>query len=208
LQWNIAAFDENDDAQQVATYAFLPNGLAEQLTENAGKSKIWGVETDVIYNAPYVGTLNATVDYLHARYLDFLSVADPSDPTAHGNVQLAGNTPPQAPTLSAQVGLEHHWPAFAGTVTGRIQSKIQSSSNFSFYNFPDTEQRGYTMSDAFLSYGPAEGSSSAHWKVTAYVKNLENSAVFSTAQEDTYAFAYTYQWFPPRTYGLRFETSW
>jgi iron complex outermembrane recepter protein len=208
LQWNIAAFDENDDAQQVATYAFLPNGLAEQLTENAGKSKIWGVETDLIYNVGYLGTLNATVDYLHARYLDFLSVADPSDPTAHGNVQLAGNTPPQAPTLSAQVGLEHHWPAFAGTVTGRIQSKIQSSSNFSFYNFPDTEQRGYTISDAFLSYAPAEGSSAAHWKVTAYIKNLENSAVFSTAQEDTYAFAYTYQWFPPRTYGLRFETSW
>jgi len=40
------------------------------------------------------------------------------------------------------------------------------------------------------------------------VKNLENSAVFSTAQEDTYAYAYTYQWFPPRTYGLRLETFW
>jgi iron complex outermembrane receptor protein len=208
LQWNIAAFDENDSAQQVATYAFLPNGLAEQLTENAGKSKIWGVETDFIYKIPYVGTFDAAVDYLHARYVDFLSVADPSDPTAHGNVQLAGNTPPQAPTLSAHVGLEHSWEAFGGAVTGRIQSKIQSASNFSFYNYPDTEQKGYTMSDAFLSYAPNSEAGNAHWKVTAYVKNLENSAVFSTAQEDTYAFAYTYQWFPPRTYGLRLESSW
>jgi iron complex outermembrane recepter protein len=208
LQWNSAAFFENDTAQQVQTYAFLPNGLPEALTENAGKSRIWGVETDFIYKVPYLGTLNTTVDYLHARYIDFLSVADPSDPTAHGNVQLAGHTPPQAPTWSAQVGLEHHWPAFDGTVTGRIQTKIQSSSNFSFYNFPDTEQGGYTMSDAFLSYAPAGGSTGAHWKVTAYVKNLENSAVFSTAQEDQYAYAYTYQWFPPRTYGLRLETSW
>jgi iron complex outermembrane recepter protein len=208
LQWNSAAFFENDTAQQVQTYAFLPNGLPEALTENAGKSRIWGVETDFIYKVPYLGTLNTTVDYLHARYIDFLSVADPSDPTAHGNVQLAGHTPPQAPTWSAQVGLEHHWPAFDGTVTGRIQTKIQSSSNFSFYNFPDTEQGGYTMSDAFLSYAPAGGSTGTHWKVTAYVKNLENSAVFSTAQEDQYAYAYTYQWFPPRTYGLRLETSW
>jgi iron complex outermembrane recepter protein len=208
LQWNFAAFDENDQGQQVATYAFLPNGLAEQLTENAGKSKIWGGETDFIYKVPYIGTLNATVNYLHARYTDFLSVADPSDPTAHGNVQLAGNTPPQAPTWSAQLGLEHHWEAFNGTVTGRVQSKIQSSSNFSFYNFPDTRREGYTLSDAFLSYAPTGGSAGAHWKVTAYVKNLENSAVFSTAQEDTYAFAYTYQWFPPRTYGLRLESSW
>jgi len=208
LQWNVAAFDENDSAQQVATYAFLPNGLAEQLTENAGKSKIWGVETDFIYKVPYIGTLDAAVDYLHARYVDFLSIADPSDPTAHGNVQLAGNTPPQAPTLSAHVGLEHSWEAFAGAVTGRIQTKVQSASNFSFYNYPDTEQKGYTMSDALLSYAPTSEAGNAHWKITAYIKNLENSAVFSTAQEDTYAFAYTYQWFPPRTFGLRLETSW
>jgi iron complex outermembrane recepter protein len=208
LQWNFAAFDENDKGQQVATYAFLSNGLAEQLTENAGKSKIWGAETDLIYKVPYVGTFNATVNYLHARYTDFLSVADPSDPTAHGNVQLAGNTPPQAPTLSAQLGLEHRWDVFNGSLTGRVQSKIQSSSNFSFYNFPDTRQGGYTMSDAFLSYAPAGESAGAHWKITAYVKNMENSAVFSTAQEDTYAFAYTYQWFPPRTFGLRLESSW
>jgi iron complex outermembrane receptor protein len=170
------------------------------------RARSGGAETDFIYNAPYLGTLNATVNYLHARYTDFVSIADPSDPAAHGNVQLAGNTPPQAPALSAQLGLEHNWEAFNGTVTGRIQSKIQSSSNFSFYNFADTRQDGYTMSDAFLSYAPSGGS--PHWKITAYVKNLENSAVFSTAQEDTYAFAYTYQWFPPRTYGLRLEASW
>jgi iron complex outermembrane recepter protein len=209
LQWNIAIFDENDNAQQVATYATpAGGGPAEELTENAGKSKIRGVETDFIYNAPLLGTLNATVDYLRARYTDFLSVADPSDPTLSGNVQLAGNTPPQAPTWTAQLGLEHHWPGFNGTVTGRIQTKIQSSSNFSFYNYPDTAQSSYTMSDAFLSYAPTAAAGSVHWKVTAYVKNLENSAVFSTAQEDQYAYAYTYQWFPPRTYGLRLESSW
>jgi iron complex outermembrane receptor protein len=208
LQWNSAAFFENDTAQQVQTYAFLSNGLPEALTENAGKSRIYGVESDVIDKVPVLGTLNATVDYLHARYTDFLSVADPSDPKATGNVQLAGNTPPQAPTWSAALGLEHGWPAFDGTITGRIQTKIQSSENFSFYNYPDTEQRGYQMSDMFLSYAPTAEGPAGHWKVTAYVKNFTNSAVFSTAQEDEYAYAYTYQWFPPRTYGLRFETSW
>jgi iron complex outermembrane receptor protein len=208
LQWNVAAFDENDKGQQVSTYAFLSNGLAEALTENAGKSRIWGLETDTIYKVPYLGSLDATVNYLHARYTDFVSVADPSDPKASGNVQLAGNTPPQAPTWSAQLGLEHHWAAMNGTLTGRIQTKLQSSENFSFYNFPDTAQKGYTMSDAFVSYSPTGTDGGSHWKVTAYVKNLENSAVFSTAQEDTYAVAYTYQWFPPRTYGLRLETNW
>lgn len=208
LQWNAAAFLENDTAQQVQTYAFLANGLPEALTENAGQSRIWGLETDLIDKVPYVGTFNATVDYLHARYTNFVSVADPSDPTAHGNVQLAGNTPPQSPSLSVALGLEHSWPLPTGALTGRVQSKIQSSQNFSFYNFPDTEQKGYTMSDALLSYAPTAAAGGAHWKVTAYVKNLENSSVFSTAQEDEYAYAYTYQWFPPRTYGLRIESTW
>jgi iron complex outermembrane receptor protein len=208
LQWNTAAFIENDAGQQVQTYAFLSNGLPEALTENAGKARIWGVESDFIYKLPYIGTFNATVDYLHARYTDFVSIADPSDPTSHGNVQLAGNTPPQSPSWSAQLGLEHGWSLLSGTVTGRIQTKLQSSSNFSFYDYPDTEQKSYTMSDAYLSYEPAQTLGNAHWKITGYVKNLENSAVFSTAQEDTYAYAYTYQWFPPRTYGVRLEASW
>ena len=129
---------------------------------------------------------------------------------AKGNVQLAGNTPPQAPTWSGQLGLEHSWRVpSGGSVTGRIQSKLQSSSNFSFYNFPDTRQAGYTMSDALLSYAPATGTvGSGHWKITAFVKNLENSAVFSDALENQYAYSYTYQFYPPRTFGLRLECSW
>jgi iron complex outermembrane receptor protein len=37
------------------------------------------------------------------------------------------------------------------------------------------------------------------------VKNLENSTVFTNAEENRYAYSYTYQFYPPRTYGLRLE---
>jgi iron complex outermembrane receptor protein len=149
------------------------------------------------------------VNYLHARYTNFLSIADPSDPAASGNVQLTGNTPPQAPDWSAQLGLEHSWPVGSATLTGRIQSKLQSASNFSFYNFPDTRQAGYTMSDAFLSYAPGTSiSGSGQWKITAFVKNLGNSTVFSGARQNQYAYSYAYAFYPPRTFGLRLEDSW
>lgn len=205
LQLNLAAFYDNYSNQQVSTFT-MTFGQPVALTENAGRSKIWGIESDLISKIPVVGTFNATVDYLHARYTDFPSVEDPSDPSSVPgvNVQLAGNTPPQAPTWSISAGLTHDWELGAGLLSGRIESKYQSSENFSFYNFPDTRQGAYTMSNAFLSYTPGN----ARWKVTAFVKNLENSAVFSTAQESEYAYAYVYQFYPPRTYGVRLETFW
>jgi len=205
IQLNIAAFYSNFANQQVGTYVYLPNGFANAYTENAGASRVYGVETDLIAKIPVIGTFSASVNYLHARYTDFMSIADPSDPSLAGqNVQLAGNRVPQSPTWSAAIGLEHQWHILRGTVTGRVQTKIQSSSNFSFYNYNDTAQGAYTMSDLFLSYAPNEG----RWKVSAFMKNVENSQPFATAQENAYAFAYSYQFYPPRTFGVRLEKSW
>ena len=201
LQLNLAAFYDDYDNEQVASFVTLPDGEPVALTENAGKSRIYGVEGDLLYKVPVVGTFNVSLDYLNARYTYFLSSSDPSNPEASGNVQLAGNTPPQSPTWSARLGLEHAWTMSGATLTGRIQSKLQSSSNFSFYNYADTRQAAYTMSDALLTYAPASG----HWQVTAFVKNLENSVVFTNAEENEYAYSYSYQFYPPRTYGVRLE---
>jgi iron complex outermembrane receptor protein len=204
LQLNVAAFYSDYTNQQVSNYAFLDNGEPVQLTQNAGSSHIYGLEGDLIYSQPEIGRFNLTVNYLHARYTDFLSVADPSDPAASGNVQLKGNRPPQSPTWNLAAGLEHDWQLAGGTLTGRIQTKFQTASNFSFYNFADTRQDAYTMSDAFLTYTPGD----KRWSVTAFVKNLENNVVFSDAEESQYALAYTYEFYPPRTYGVRVQYNW
>lgn len=204
LQLNLAAFYTDYTNQQVSTYTTLVSGQATSLTLNAGASEIYGVEADMIWKYQPIGTFNAAVTYLHARYTDFLSVGDPSDPAASGNVQLKGNRPPQSPTWSLSAGLEHTWDVFGGSLTGRIQTKYQSSSYFSFYNFPDTQQKAYTMSDAFLTWQPDD----AKWKVTAFVRNLENSVVFSDAEESQFTGAYGFAFYPPRTYGMRLEYSW
>jgi iron complex outermembrane recepter protein len=204
-QFNTALFyDSYKDLQEsVGSYLAGTGGQAIEFTENAGAARIHGFENELIGTIPWLGTLNLTADYLHARYTDFISVADQADPSLSGNVQLAGNTLPQAPTWSFALGLEHSWNVPGGSLTGTIQTKAQTSSNFSFYNYADTRQGAYTMSDAFLSYQPGN----ANWKVTAFVRNFENSAVFVNAQENVFSYSYTYQFYPPRTYGLRLEYS-
>ncbi len=204
LQLNLASFYYDYTKQQVSNYAFLATGQPVQLTQNAGASRIYGAEADLTYKLSAIGTLDLSASYLHARYTDFLSIASPSDPKASGNVQLAGNRPPQAPTWSFGLGLEHGWELPGGTLTARIQSKAQSASYFSFYNFADTRQKAYAMSDAFLTYQP----DADPWKISAYVRNFTDEAVFKDAEESQYAGAYGYEFFPPRTYGVRLEYSW
>jgi iron complex outermembrane recepter protein len=204
LQLNLAGYYSIYKKQQVATYTTLDNGIVVALTENAGRTRIWGLEEEFLAKLPQIGVFNLNLDYLHARYVDFQSVADPSDPALSGNVQLAGNRPPQSPSFSAKVGLEQTFAIPTGTLTGRVQSKLQSASYFSFYNFADSEQHSYHLSDIFLTYQHSD----SRLKVAAYVKNIENKAVFASAGEAQYAVAYEYQFLPPRTYGVRLEKSW
>ena len=204
LQLNLAAFYDDYTNQQVAAYTDLSTGQPVALTLNAGSSRIYGVESDLIYRLMPSWTTDLTLDYLHARYINFIAVADPSDPAASGNVQLAGNTPPQAPEWSVGAGTQKDWSAFDGTLTARLQTKAQTSSNFSFYNYADTKQKAYAMSDAYLTYQP----DAAKWKLTAYVRNLEGAKVFRDAEESQYAGGYAYGFMPPRTIGVRYESSW
>lgn len=204
MQFNISAYYSKYTNQQVSNYAYIADNQPVQLTQNAGASEIYGVESDLIYDIPAFARINLTANYLHARYTEFTSVADPSDPAASGNVDLAGNTPPQSPTWSLGGGLERTFAIGKSALTARIQTKFQTASNFSFYNFNDTRQGAYTMSDAYLTYKPGSG----NWSVTAYVKNLENSTVLSDAEESQYAVAYVYEYYPPRTYGLRLQYNW
>jgi len=200
LQVNLAAFYDDYKNQQVSEIVGDGPNSGGTIILNAGASRIYGAEAEVIDQVPVLGKVNVAIDYLHARFTDFLVL----NAAGTANVQLAGNSPPQAPTWSIGLGLEHKWALPAGTLTGRIQSKIQTAQYFSYYDYADTRQGAYTMSDAYLEFAPGQGK----WQITAFVRNLENSVVFTNAQENTFANAYSYAFYAPRTYGLRLQTKW
>jgi len=47
-----------------ANYAFLATGQPVQLTQNAGASRNYGAEADLLYKIPVMGTLDFSADYL------------------------------------------------------------------------------------------------------------------------------------------------
>jgi iron complex outermembrane receptor protein len=171
--------------------------------QNAGSARIEGVEWSADALLGPLGKLNLSVDYLSAIFTRFdatLGLATPTGSGATIPVNLAGNTLIQSPHWSMSGGFEHNWDLpNAGLLTTRIQTSFRTAQYFSNYNFQDSLQGAYTVSDAFIQYAAPEG----RYSVQAYVHNLENSVYFTNAAESGTAHAYQYAFGAPRTFGIK-----
>lgn len=202
VQLNADGYFANDTGQQVSSFVAGPGGVSLALTENAGTSHIYGMEIDSAGIYPKFGTVRASANYLHARYTEFMSAPDPSDPAAPPyNVNLAGNAMPQSPDLTFVGSFEHTWILGEDTLSAMWQTKYATRSYFSFYNFRDSEQHPYAISDFTVTFVPGQSA----LKISAYVRNLTNRVVLSDAEENQYDYAYAYNFQPPRTWGAQVE---
>jgi iron complex outermembrane receptor protein len=193
LQVNLAAFDYDYKDQQISQF------VGDQtIIRNAGRSRIDGVEIDAAALITKDDRFDAYIGYLDARFTEF-EVAGTT-----GNINLAGNAPPQAPKMTVNLGYEHTLRFTPGSLTGRVQTHIESTSYNTFFNYPDDRQGSYTRTDAFLTWAPASGK----WEVQAYGRNLEDKRIIVSASEQPLFGTYVYQFADPLTYGVRFSTKW
>jgi iron complex outermembrane receptor protein len=193
VQVNVAAFHYDYKDQQISQ--FVGN---QTFIRNAGKSRLYGLEIDAAALVTPDDRLDAYLGYLNAKFTDF------SISAGSGNVQLSGNAPPQAPKSTINLGYQHTFRLSGGGLTARVQSHYESESFMTFFNYPDDRQPSYTRSDAMLTWTPTD----AKWDVQAYVRNIEDKRVLSTASEQPLFGTYVFQFGDPRTYGVRFSARW
>jgi iron complex outermembrane receptor protein len=193
LQVNASVYYYDYKDQQISQ--FVGN---QTIIRNAGKSRIDGIEVDAAALVTKDDKFDAYIGYLDARFTEF-DVAG-----ATGNISLAGNAPPQAPKMTVNLGYEHTLRFAPGSLTGRVQTHLESASYNTFFNYPDDRQAGYSRSDAFLTWTPIAGK----WEVQAYGRNLEDRRIIISASEQPLFGTYVYQFAEPRTYGLRISTRW
>ena len=194
LQLNLAAFWYDYTDQQV-TQSVNIDGTARNLVVNAGKSRYKGVEAELNWLITPADRFDAFVGYTHAEYTDFAVLFNGV------NTQLRGNTPPQAPRWTANIGYSHDFDLGGGQLTPRIQTHIESESYFTVFNRGTDRQGGYHRSDFTLTYKPNNGA----WQLDAFVRNIEDKLILNYAYDPTGATrrAYVYQYAAPRTYGAR-----
>ncbi|WP_326523001.1 TonB-dependent receptor [Sphingomonas sp.] len=207
VQLNVAAYLYNYTDQQVSQTVTNAAGGVATLVQNAGRSRYKGVEIDMILQPSPRDRFNMYVGYQDARYVDFAAaasgqiarIAAAEGRLSGSNFQLSGRRPPQAPEWTVNAGYEHDFPIAGGLLTPRIQTRLESESFFTFYNFRSDRQRAYTRSDILLSFTPE----SRRFTASAFVRNIEDAVVLASAQppfSTTYQ-TYREQYQAPRTYG-------
>lgn len=189
LQLNIDAYYEDYSNQQVTQFI----AALGTLTTNAGKSRLYGVESELSYLLTPNDELDVSINYQSAKYRDFATAINDV------NVQLRGNHLPQTPTWAFSGSFEHSWDVMNGQVTARVQSTYKSGQYFTFLNNNSDHEGGYTKTDLSVGYTPAK----KNWEVTAYVRNLENSLVWTFSDVSGFFGSYRYEFSAPRTYGVR-----
>jgi iron complex outermembrane recepter protein len=172
--------------------------------QNAGAARIYGFETSLQAILGPIGKLTLSADYLSAIFTRFEGTLQQY--SASGSeigvvpYNFAGKSLVQSPRWSMSGGFEHVWDLpNAALFTAHIQTSFRTAQYFSNYNWEDSRQGDYTLSDAFLQYTAAQ----SRYSVQAYVHNLENSHYYTDASENATGAQYEYAFGPPRTYGIQ-----
>ena len=188
------------------------NGVHQQVTRNATRARIYGVESELLWKPAPHDVLQGVITYLSAEYLDYPTVdsqyyvaSDPLTPV----INLQGNKLPFAPAFTAALVYEHSFRFANGArLVPRLQAKYQSEMYLTDFNRPSDSQAAYTRTDVSLRF-----ESTADWTIEAFVQNVEDEAVKNNVdlrgnQPGTggvAGFAGVARAFldPPRTYGVR-----
>jgi iron complex outermembrane recepter protein len=170
---------------------------------NAGAATIKGVEGSINANINPIGRINLSIDYLSAKFTNFLGLLTTYQPGGGSMAvayNLAGDSTIQSPKISATAGIEHSWElSNQGTLTAQAQTSFRTAQYFSNYNFEDSRQGAYELTDAYLQYtSPGD-----RYEVQAYGRNLANTDYLTFALEDGTARAYKYAFGAPRTVGIK-----
>lgn len=171
---------------------------------NGASAELYGADVDLLAKATDNLTLNASANWLHARFLSFTGAAF-SNQLPDGRPDLgfegdaSGNTVPYSPSLTYVVGATYTVPSSVG----EFAINVNDSYNSGFYSEADNflRQRGYHFLNASIGWTAAN----EQVKARIYVNNILNKAVASqlaTINPFAYIADYTN---PPRIAGASVE---
>ena len=192
LQLNVDAFHQNYSGYQASqTTAALGNAPGIQ---NAGGAKIDGLEMQLTARDDSFGRIDVNATLLKTAFDNFTAI------DASGAVlQIGGNRLPNAPNFSTSVAWEKGFNVAGGTLTPHADMKTSSSYYYTFFNFQDTMQKAFTTGNLALTWAPANDT----WSLQAYVHNVSDTVVLTNAARNYNSNFNTYQFAPPRTYGIK-----
>lgn len=195
VEFNVAGFYYRYTNQQIQVLLDTAVGAR---TLNAGKSRIWGIETDTTVLLSERDKFHATFNYLDAKFTQFPGVLSGLNGTYPDD--LSGNRPAQAPKVTIGLGYDHTFPIGDGKLVAGAFSRFKSEYYLTALNWAADRQKAFTQTDLNLEYTAPGGM----FSIQGYVRNLEKTrpltfTSFTGGGINLYNFIYG----TPRTYGAQ-----
>jgi iron complex outermembrane receptor protein len=214
LQLNLAGFFWDYDNHQEPKITLTNSGTTNLVYFNAGAAHIYGGDLEAIYRPWANATINSSVEYAHSRYEQFsydipaatyspLTTGCPGSPstTSPDSITLncSGRQVARTPDWSGAFGFTQAVDVGAGRLTGTSTVTYASARWLGTDFTPIEHAAGYASLDLSLTYQPP----SRNWSLTGFVRNVNNAAIYTQAQENAFAYVTVANIQPPRTYGGR-----
>lgn len=198
LKLNVSAFAYDYKDQQVSVFISTSVGGAIQ---NAGKTKVYGLETETEWAPTRDDKFKLVLNYLDAKFNDLPTVQNRFNAAAEA-VNLKGNRSVQSPKWTFVGRYDRNINLRTGSVTFGIQTMLKSSYYLTAFNWAADRQDAFTKTDINLTFSPG----SEKFDIGFFVQNLEDNRVLNFASFNGGTIN-VYNWIfgNPRTYGLQFN---
>jgi iron complex outermembrane receptor protein len=226
LQINLEGFYWDYKDQQVNHLGPVQTSLnppvfgITQITENAGKSRIYGFESEITFKPSKNDNISIDLQYLNAKYKRFTYTASspngvpprlacpitlatnaPVTPPARAFVvDCSGNQQINAPRWSLNLSYDHEFELSGKlSLTPGVSARVESGRFMSTEYLPEEYQKGYHLVDAYLTLADV----GSVWELTAFINNIENKTIYASSGIKPFTNAVYNILRAPRTYGLR-----
>jgi iron complex outermembrane receptor protein len=196
LQFNTSAFYYDYTNQQVQVFI---NPAIAFTTQNAGASRIYGLETDTQFQVTSADRLSLTANYLNAKFTKYEGSYGTLSGTAFP-ADLADHQPPLAPRFVFSFGYDRTFNlGDSGTLIADGAVRYTTSYFLSVDNWDSDRQAGYSRTELGLEYNSPNKS----FSVRGFVHNLEDKIVKTRAAYINPPSEYVFEFGEPRTYGVQ-----
>jgi len=223
LQANVEAFHWTYKDQQNSHLTFDTLGNFNFLTQNAGKSELYGINVDVTAKPTSVDTLHLAFEYDHTEYTSF-SYQVPFftySPVATGcqnggtgpgpfvpltTIDCSGFELPHAPRWTGEADYTHSFGLPSGAALdfnagGRFSSQTWLGVDFT----PSERAPAFAIVNASVTYHSPQ----RNYSVDAYVHNVNNGKQYTGGQLEAFSPPLvSANLSPPRTFGVQLHLTW
>ena len=201
LGLNLTVYNTDVTDMQVVNF----NGIGFDVF-NAAEARLRGVEADVRWLTPLPWLeINAALAVAEAEYSSYPDAPTPAGSEAEEQ-DLSGKTLPKAPRVTASLSPQITLPLFGGLGMNLGFNISHRGDQFLALDLdPRTEQKAYTLYDAYIGVGPEDGK----WSVTLRGENLgDEEALSFVADHNLYANSYFSTQIPLRRVSMSLNMNW